>query len=67
MDIITPLKKLNIKRKIIHSKVDFQFSLAWEIQKAYPSAKVRLEYSTADIESTMHIEILVILDDIGIL
>ena len=31
-------------RPIFHSEADFQFELAWEIQKKYTDAKVRLEY-----------------------
>jgi len=63
MDIIKPLMELSKIRKIFHSEADFQFALAWEIQKAYPNAKVRLEYCPAGIEPVMHIDILVIIDE----
>lgn len=38
------MKRLAQFRPILHSEADFQHSLAWEIQKTYPNAKVRLEY-----------------------
>jgi hypothetical protein len=63
LDIIKPLLELSKTRKIFHSEADFQFALAWEIQKLYPKAKVRLEYCPAEIEPTMHIDILVVIDD----
>lgn len=55
--------ELKEKRKIFHSEADFQFALAWEIQRLYPDAKVRLEYCPAKIESSKHIDILVIVAD----
>lgn len=62
MDITYPLIELSRTRKIFHSEADFQFALAWEIQKRYPDAKVRLEYCPIEIEPAMHVDILVILD-----
>ena len=63
MDIREPLVELSRRRKIFHSEADFQFALAWEIQKAYPTAKIRLEYSPAHIEPRIHIDILVMIGD----
>lgn len=44
LDIEKCMKSLSEKRPIFHSEADFQFALAWEIQKEYPKANVRLEY-----------------------
>lgn len=63
MDIREPLAELSHTRKIFHSEADFQFALAWEIQKAYPTAEIRLEYSPAHIEPRIHIDILVMIGD----
>ena len=64
MDINRPLLELKKKRQIFHSEADFQFALAWEIQRCYPDAKVRLEYCPAEIDPSMHIDILVIMDEL---
>lgn len=63
MDIKTPMQRLMDKRKIFHSEADFQFSLAWEIQSIYTDANVRLEYCPASINSSIHIDILVVLNN----
>jgi hypothetical protein len=60
MDILKPLNELRLRRKIFYSEADFQFAFAWEVQKSYPEAKVRLEYSPKEIEPTIHIDILVV-------
>ena len=46
MEIEKIIKNLQEKRKIFFSERDFQFALAWEIQKEYNDAKVEvlLEY-----------------------
>jgi len=44
MEIIEIINKLKQKRKIFFSESDFQFALAWEIQKYYNNANIRLEY-----------------------
>ena len=62
MDIINSLKLLSDSRKVFHSEADFQFALAWEIQKLYPDAKIRLEYCPASITPNIHIDMLVIID-----
>lgn len=52
---------LKSSRSLFHSEADFQFALAWEIQKSYPKANIRLEYCPA-IFPNMHLDILVELD-----
>ncbi len=44
LDIEKCIKSLSDKRPIFHSEADFQVALAWEIQKGYPKANIRLEY-----------------------
>ena len=44
LNITEIMKKLAKNRPIFHSEADFQFALAWEIQKAKPNGQVRLEY-----------------------
>jgi hypothetical protein len=39
---------LSKKRPVFHSEFDFQFALAWEIQKEYKKADIRLEYRQPD-------------------
>ena len=43
MDIVKVINNLKANRKIFYSENDFQFALAWEIQKCYKKAKIRLE------------------------
>lgn len=62
MDLTFPLLRLRDQRKTFHSEADFQFALAWEIQKCYPEAKIRPEYCLAEIEPSIYIDILVIMD-----
>ena len=38
---MAPLAK---RRPVFHSEADFQFALAWEIQKRHPKVDMRLEY-----------------------
>lgn len=47
MDLLPVIELLRQKRPIFHSEADFQFALAWEIQRLYTSTVVRLEYSPA--------------------
>ncbi|MBM3206404.1 MAG: hypothetical protein FJZ43_02170 [Candidatus Staskawiczbacteria bacterium] len=42
-DIKKTLSDLSQERKIFHSEADFQFALAWLIQKQFPNAVIRLE------------------------
>ena len=62
-DVIT---RLSDEREIFVSEADFQFALAWQIQKQYPEAEIRLEYCPADIDMSMHVDILVRLDGLNI-
>ncbi len=43
LDISSVLHKLAEIRPIFHSEADFQFALAWELQRHYPTAQVRME------------------------
>jgi hypothetical protein len=43
IDIDHLMDRLAAVRPIFHSEADFQFALAWELQKHYPKAIVRLE------------------------
>lgn len=63
MDITKPMQQLMDKRKIFHSEADFQFALAWEIQTIYPDANIRLEYCPVNINSSIHIDILVVINN----
>lgn len=38
------LEELSINRPVFHNEADFQFSLAWEIQKHHKDFGIRLEY-----------------------
>ena len=52
------MNSLMKERSIFHSEADFQFAFAWEIQKAYPHADIRLEYCPAEYPN-MHLDLLV--------
>ena len=43
IDLAEILKALACQRPVFHSEADFQFALAWEIQRRLPAASVRLE------------------------
>lgn len=62
LDINLIIEKLKEKRPIFVSEADFQFTMAWVIQKLYPNALIRLEYCPADFDTSMHIDILVIVN-----
>ena len=38
------LEKLSLNRPVFHNEADFQFALAWEIQKFHEKYEIRLEY-----------------------
>ena len=61
-DINLAMGKLKSKREIFVSEADFQLELAWIIKEQYPGALVRLEYCPY-FNPSMHIDILVIIDD----
>jgi len=60
LDMNQIMNKLKSKRQIFHSEADFQFALAWEIQREYPEVEVRLEYGYKIGAKLYHIDILVI-------
>jgi len=47
LDIPRVLAELARERPVFHSEADFQFALAWHIQRTRPSAAIRLEYKAA--------------------
>ena len=55
----TAINNLKCHHSIFHSEADFQFSLAWELQKILPNAKIRLEYCPI-FDDNMHIDIYVV-------
>jgi hypothetical protein len=62
MDMVKIIDKLRSKRRIFCSEKDFQFALAWEIQKCYDKSNIRLEYCP-NLEKNVHIDIIVELDN----
>lgn len=58
LEIHYAFESLREKRPIFHSEADFQFALAWEIQRLYPHADIRLEYPATG-EPNKHIDIIV--------
>lgn len=58
MELIKIIDKLRLNRKLFFSEKDFQFALAWEIQKYYNKANIRLEYCP-DPKENIHIDIIV--------
>ena len=63
LDLHKIMHALRIKRAVFHSEADFQFALAWELQKEYPSAEIRLEYPKRIDGKAYHIDILVEIED----
>lgn len=64
-DIYKIIDILKVKRPVFVSEADFQLEMAWVIKEEYPNAKVRLEYCPS-FDGSMHIDILVIIDNIWI-
>jgi hypothetical protein len=62
MNIIKIIDKLRSNRRIFFSESDFQFALAWEIQKYYNRANIRLEYCPNPVMN-VHIDIIVELEN----
>lgn len=52
------LQSLAALRPIFHSEADFQHTLAWELQKRYPEASLRLEYPIETLDAIMCLDIL---------
>ena len=44
MELVQTLARLAMRRPIFHSEADFQHALAWELQKEWPTAEIRLEF-----------------------
>jgi hypothetical protein len=62
IDIHFIIEELRQKRPLFHSEADFQFAFAWEIQRLYPYAHIRLEYPPVH-EPNKYIVILVRIKD----
>nr|WP_122012299.1 hypothetical protein [Maliibacterium massiliense] len=58
MDIAKQMAALQTRRPLFHCEADFQFALAWQLQKAYPTADIRLEYCPRE-HPNMHVDIMV--------
>jgi len=50
MNIDKAINNLAKDRPLFHSEADFQFALAWEIQKLHPRANIRLEMNLNEAE-----------------
>jgi len=61
LDIRSIIDGLRRKRPLFHSEADFQFAFAWEIQRLYTYANIRLEYPPV-YEPNKYIDILVRID-----
>jgi len=57
------LKQLLEIRPIFHSEADFQYALAWEIQKHHPKAQIRLEINLPVFDKKEYIDIWANIDD----
>ena len=57
LNITEIMKKLAEDRPIFHSEADFQFALAWEIQKTMQECQIRLEYPFSDEEKRKYLDI----------
>jgi len=57
ININETIRKMAEKRPIFHNEADFQFSLAWEIQKQYPEKEIRLEYRIPDFSQKIYADI----------
>lgn len=63
LDLAAVMTALAHKRPIFGSEADFQLALAWEIQLAYPSALVRLEYRPVYLDRRGYLDVWV--TDVG--
>jgi hypothetical protein len=50
------LQRLSEERPVFHSEADLQHALAWSIQRAFPSARVRLEMRAPGIAERLHLD-----------
>ena len=53
------LKELGVNRPVFHSEADFQFALAWAIQKENSKYKIRLEQPYVLEDKTIYVDIVV--------
>ncbi len=65
------MQTLAEKRPIFHSEADFQHSFAWELQKKFPIASIRLEYpykpdQLLQTNKRKYLDIWVSMDQIGL-
>ena len=51
------LKQLSEIRPVFHSEADFQYALAWEIQRHHPKAQIRLEINLPGFDKKEYIDI----------
>ena len=58
-DIHLAMARLAVNRNAFWSEADFQFALAWELQKIHPSATIHLErcYQHPSLQKNYHIDI----------
>ena len=62
LDLPGLMRSLAAGRPIFSSEADFQFALAWHIQLAHPSTRLRLEYRPAYLDRRGYIDIWVASD-----
>ena len=48
IDVSDIMRALSVRRPVFHSEADFQHALAWEVHRAHPDLKIRLEYRPPD-------------------
>lgn len=63
VDIHNLLTELAGERPLFHSEADFQFALAWLIQRRHPRAEIRLEYKPAYTDRRGYLDVWTRLDD----
>lgn len=57
-NIINTISSLANNRKIFCSEADFQFAFSWQLKMEMPQSDIRLEYCPANIDGSMHIDVL---------
>ena|SRR5436189_3019592 len=57
INVIALMSTPATKRPVFNSEADFQLALAWEIQLAHPSARIRLEYRPAYLDRRGYLDI----------
>jgi hypothetical protein len=62
LPIVTLMQTLAQSRPVFHSEADFQHAFAWELQKMFPHAQVRLELPVVAGGERMHVDIWVVID-----